>query len=132
MTLMMEIKCGTLRAKKFEINLDHYGIRDEKVVYGPDQKVAYDLLRSTLNDVTFADDHCRNEDAVNSLIALHVLGYDAEEWMKYFLGDMESRPALFHSCDIEKFREHVDRVVPYLDHWGPEEDKKAALGYVID
>ena len=89
------------------------------------------MLRSTLNDRTFADDGCRNEDAVNSLIAVHVLGYDAEEWMKNFLNDMEDRTGLFHSIDIERFEEHVERVLPYLSKWGPEGNREAALGYAI-
>ncbi len=131
MTLMMEIECGTYQAQKFEIDLDSYAQLRPVNVDSKDHKAAYDLLRDTLNDITFADDGCRNEDAVNSLIALHVLGYDVETWMANFLDDMESRTALFHLCDISRFEEHVDRVLPYLEKWGPEGHEADALGYAI-
>ena len=130
--LIMQIECGTFRAQQFDIDLDEYGIRSISPELNPvKQKSAYDLLRSTLNDYTFADDGYRNDDAVNSLIAVHVLGYDAEEWMKNFLNDMEGRTELFHSIDIERFEEHVERVLPYLSKWGPEGNREAALGYAI-
>ena len=131
MSLKMEIECGTYKPQKLEIDLDDYSKVRNVNVSPKEHKKAYDLLRSTLNDVTFADDGYRNEDAVNSLIALHVLGYDAEEWMANFLSDMESRTYLFHSVDIEKFEEHVDRVLPYLETWGPEGHESRALLFAI-
>ena len=134
MAQKMEIECGTWNPQKFEIDLDGYALLRPDVlrsVSPEEQKEAYALLHVTLDDVTFADDGCRNEDAVNSLIAVHVLGYDAEEWMESFLADMESRPELFHSCDIGRFEEHVERVLPYLEKWGPEGHEADALGYAI-
>ena len=131
MTLKMEIECGTLMPKKFEIDLDEYS-KVHAVDVSPEyRKKAYDLLHATLNEVTFADDGHRNNDAVNSLIALHVLGYNAGEWMENFLIDMEGRPNLFYSIDISEFENHIMRVLPYLEKWGPEGNEARALQFAL-
>lgn len=129
--LSMEVRFGTMIPQKIVLDLDEYGKR-KKEPYDNWHSRAYQLLRVTLNDTTFMDDGCRNDDAVNSLIALHVLGYNAEEWMENFLSDMRARRDLFHSCDINRFEDHVERVVPYLDSWGPENCRHHALLYKID
>lgn len=129
--LSMKVRFGTMVPQNIELDLDEYGKRKE----GPYDRwhdKAYQLLHATLNDTTFMDDGCRNDDAVNSLIALHVLGYNAEDWMENFLSDMRARPSLFHVCDINKFEDHVERVLPYLEKWGPENNRYHAMLYKID
>ena len=132
MGLKMEITCGTRKPCKFEIDLDEYGDKVETNVSPEERKRAFDLLRTTMNDDTFADDHFRNDDAVNGCIALHVLGYDAENWFATFCGKQENDVEQWFSSDLIKFMEHVERVSKYLFRWGPEGDRGAALGYAID
>lgn len=144
MGLKMEITCGTRSPRQFEIDLDEYGFRkpDLKMigVTPEEHKRAFDLLRTTMNDTTFADDHFRNDDAVNGCIALHVLGYDAEDWFAAFCEEQKNNAEQWFASDLIKFMEHVDRIcgcgyeydTNYLLRWGPEGDRGAALGYAID
>lgn len=139
MGVKMEIECGTMKLTKFEIDLDDYGTNTCGTKNPVKRKQAYDLLRDTMNDETFIDDHCRNEDAVNSCIALHVMGYYPPEWFENFL---EYNDEKFFDCDIEKFLDHVYRVCGhgkehrfdpnYLLRWGPEGHEENALNYTID
>ena len=139
MGLKMEITCGTRKPRKFEIDLDKYSDKVETNVSPEERKRAFDLLRATMNDKTFADDHFRNDDAVNGCIALHVLGYDAECWFAAFCNEQKDNDEQrFESIsqwwkpDLIKFMEHVERVSKYLFRWGPEGNRGAALGYAID
>lgn len=130
MGVKMEVICGTKSPEQFEFDLDDYGKRTEFV--GPeDYKTAYDLLRITMNDETFADDGCRNEDAVNSCIALHVLGYDAKTWFENFCNEQANEHMRWFDSDLVKYMEHVERVAKYLHRWGPDGNRANALGYII-
>lgn len=132
MGLKMEITCGTWKPRKFEIDLDKYGDKVETNVSPEERKRAFDLLRATMNDDTFADDHFRNDDAVNGCIALHVLGYDAKDWFAAFCKEQKIDVEQWFTSDLSQFMEHVERVSKYLFRWGPEGDRGAALGYAID
>lgn len=130
--LSMKVRFGTMVPQNIELDLDEYGKRKQEHYdswHDSWNIKAYQLLHTTLNDTTFMDDGCRNDDAVNSLIALHVLGYNAEEWMENFLSDMRARPSLFYVCDINAFENHVERVLPYLEKWGPENNRYHAMLY---
>lgn len=136
---IMEVEFGTQNKGKVLFDVNDYGTNFEVGSSPVELKRAYDLLRETMNDETFIDDHYRNDDAVNCCIALHVLGYDPVEWFNNFFNDATIEMAFFN-CDIDKFKDHVDRVcgngnlydTNYLHHWGPKGDEGAALGYVLD
>ena len=98
---------------------------------GETQQKAIDLLKCTMFDDTFADNGCRNEDAVNACIALHVLGFDPEVWFENFF-ERNNQDHKFFDRDIEMFMEHVIRVNHYVSKWGPEGKEGAALGYAIN
>lgn len=127
----MEIKCncGTLARKQFIINLDDYGVSFATSATPEEVTTAFNMLEGLMNDKHFIDDGHRNHDAVNGCIALHVLGYDPEEWFGNFF--MDRGDELFWQIDIDKFEEHVERVAPYLDGWGPVNNKGQALAYAI-
>lgn len=126
----MEIECGTYKVTKFEIEVDNYAAKFVTEFDPEKYKQAFDLLRNTMDDYTFIDDGCRNEDAVNSCIALHVLGYDPEEWFENFF-ESENQDNKFLEYDINKFMEHVERVCGYLHRWGPQGHETNALNYAI-
>lgn len=133
----MQIECGTSTRSKFEIEIDDYGVRYARHLDPQDYKRAFDLLHDTMDDWSFIDDGCRNEDAINSCIALHVLGYHPAEWFENFF-DRENQDSKFFDVDIEKFMDHVDRVcgegeydTDYLFRWGPVGHEARALGYAI-
>lgn len=136
---LMEVEFGTENYGKVLFEVDDYGTAMTVGSSVEERKKAYDLLRVTMNDQTFIDDHYRNEDAVNSCIALHVLGYDPCEWFDNFFDDRGVREKFF-DCDIEKFMDHVHRIcgygkgydTNYLLRWGPVVNEGAALGYAID
>lgn len=136
---IMEVEFGTKNKGKVLFEVDDYGV-NLKVGSSPEEfKRAYDLLRETMNDETFIDDGYRNDDAVNSCIALHVLGHDPVEWFGNFFDDAMIKDRFFDS-DIYKFKNHVNRIcgndylydTNYLHRWGPIGDEGAALGYVLD
>jgi hypothetical protein len=136
---LMEVEFDTKDYGKVLFEIDDYGTGMTVGSTPEERKKAYDILRETMNDETFIDDGYRNDDAVNCCIALHVLGYDPVEWFENFFDDamIEDR---FFDCDIDKFKDHVDRVcgngnlydTNYLHRWGPKGDEGAALGYVLD
>lgn len=68
----------------------------------------------------------RNNDAVNLCIAVHVLGFDAEEW----IGNLVSEHRIA-ADDMMEFADHVTRVCEYLDIWGPDSDLGRALEKTI-
>ena len=138
MSIMMEIECGTHTLTKFEIDIEVYGCERAWTVDPKDSKRAYDLLRKTMDDITFIDDGHRNDDAVNCCTALHVLGYDPVEWFENFF-DTENQDSKFFETDVDKFMDHVRRVcgdtidqpVNYPHRWGPVGDEAHALNYSI-
>lgn len=123
--------CGTYRADNFTLNIDD---PDAAYVEGVESKTwekdkALEILRRELcKGKLFAAAGCRNDQAVNTCIALHVLGYDPEEWFENFFEREKDR---FYSSDIESFMEHVERVCDYLYTWGPTGDEGYALRYRI-
>ena len=128
--LMMEIECGTKVPEKFEIDLDRYDNRYGSVS-PEDHKRAYDLLRKTMNDWSFAEDGNRNTCAVNGCIALFVLGYDPETWFENFCDEQEDKTHRWFASDLWKFMEHVKRVNPYVYKWGPAGNEARALDFAI-
>lgn len=131
MGLKMQIFCGTWHPRKIEIDLDDYGDKVETNVSPEEYTRAFDLLRATMDDTTFADDHFRNDDAVDGCIALHVLGYDAKDWFGAFCEEQKGNASQWFIGDLVKFMEHVERVSGYLSSWGPENNRGAALNYAI-
>lgn len=127
----MTVYCGTFKPTKIEINVDEYGESVPTSINEETQQKAIDLLKDTMFDRTFADDGCRNEDAVNACIALHVLGFDPEVWFENFF-DVNNKDGKFFNTDIIKFMEHVERVNHYVGKWGPEGNEDAALDYAIN
>ena len=126
----LTVTCGTYKPHTFTFNISAYGkAEDREGVSDQDLDAAFILLHKTMDDESFIADGCRNEDAVNSCIALHVLGYDPVKWFDRFFKD--NRINEFWFSDIEAFKDHLDRVVPYLEGWGPEGNEGAALGYSI-
>ena len=136
---LMDIKFGTKSYGEALFEVDDYGTAKTVGSSAEEKAKAYDLLHKTMNNDTFIDDHYRNNDAVNSCIALHVLGYDPCEWFDNFFDDRTIED-MFFNCDIEKFMDHVHRIcgygseyyTNYLFRWGPAGDRGAALGYAID
>lgn len=132
MPLGVTAKFGTKTPGKKLIMLDEYGDRDGRHNLSiHDEKDALDLLEFVLTQGRwFAGDGNRNDNAVNSCIALHVLGYEPEEWFEN-LFDEPDISKMFYSYDIELFMEHVARVAPYLGTWGPPGREDRALYYKI-
>lgn len=124
--------CGTYNAAYIEIDTDLYGTVKPTGADDDEREHAMKLLMKTMDDETFADDHERNEDAVNGCIALHVLGYDALAWFENFVEDMKANHSkLWFLSDLDKFIEHVQRVSAYLDKWGPDGKEGRALDFAI-
>lgn len=126
--MKMTITCGTMRKNEIVVDLDQFGIKRPTRATTQEQAEAFDLLKATMDDETFADDHCRNEDAVNSCIALHVLGYNPKDWFYRFMEEFDD---MFFSTDLYKFKEHVERVCEYVEKWGPDGNEGRALDFVI-
>lgn len=131
--MKIKITCGTLLPEEIEIDTDEFGIRNGDARFGEHEDEALKLLKSTMDDLTFMADGCRNDDAVNSMVALHALGYDAGEWMSAFCDWLRApkHMTMFHLMDIDAFQEHVERVKPYVVGWGPYGNEAEALGYAI-
>ena len=127
----MTVYCGTRTPIEFKIDVDSYAEAVPTNVDKAAWRKAVDLLKCTMFDDTFADDGCRNEDAVDSCIALHVLGFDPEIWFENFF-NANNKDGKFFETDISKFMEHVERVNHYVSKWGPEGNEGAALDYAIN
>ena len=70
-------------------------------------KLAMDMLEELFKDDRFGCSGNRNASAVNALICLHALGYDAAA------------------------KQHIDRVADYLEAWGGEGKEGKALDYLV-
>lgn len=89
-----------------------------------------EIAQNILIDIE--DDECsfttgrRNDDAVNTLIALHVLGGDIDEYIDDLL-------TARHASSVERklVAEHVARIKPYLELWGPAGAEADALDYTL-
>lgn len=127
----MEVWLGTLNTLRFNIDLDDYDgcAQSRKAVDEDDIETAYSLLKNVLNDGPyFTADHYRNNHAVNACIGLHVMGYDPEAWFDSFF---EKHNRIFRDVDIELFKEHVERIAPYCQKWGPNGREGWALSYAV-
>ena len=123
------VTCGTDNLDTFEVNLEDFGSCREVASTEDEKKEAFNLLVKTMNDETFADDGHRNDDAVNTVIALHVLGYNANKWLHRFCAAQPD--GRFWPSDLRKFLEHVERVDLYVRDWGPDGDEGHALLYAL-
>lgn len=128
-------------------NLDHYGMftldMDGLVKFGDidmedaDAKRAVRIIMSICSDGKAFGAGRRNHDAVDIMCALHALGVsddDIVEWIDEFL----DRTSDFKGHYGESYRnrrdctlEHVNRILPYLEDWGPEGREKEAMNYTI-
>ena len=126
----MVVECGTRFPSILKFDTDDFVEASINGASVEERQVAYELLHDTMNDITFIDDGCRNEDAVNSCIALHVLGYNPIEWFKEFF-KQHNKDYKFSSIDVWKFEEHVNRVCKYIHRWGPTGYEGRALHFVI-
>lgn len=129
--MKFEVTCGSRRPETFWVDLDAYGNLAPTNANEEISIRAFNLLVITMNDVSFADDGHRNNDAVNCCIALHVMGYDAESWLEGFCKEQSTNEQRWFLSDLDKFMEHVYRVAPYLSSWGPSGKESLALNYVI-
>lgn len=126
----MKVYCGTNRPVDFEIDIEDYGSLVPTDADAVIRDKAITLLQSTMFDDTFADDGCRNDDAVNACIALHVLGFDPEVWFENFFA-VNNKDGKFFETDINKFMEHVERVNHYVGIWGPVGSESDALAFAL-
>lgn len=126
----MKVYCGTRMPVHFEIDIEDYGSSVPTDADAVIRDKAITLLQSTMFDDTFADDGCRNDDAVNACIALHVLGFDPEVWFENFF-DANNQDSKFFETDVNKFMEHVERVNHYVGIWGPVGSESDALLFAL-
>lgn len=125
----MKICVGTRDPHEEVIDLDEYGWPDKRDLSDEDYERAFGMLSSVLNGgILFANTGHRNDDAVNSCIALHVLGFSPVKWFTNFFNDVGE---LFYPVSIDLFMEHVRRVCDYVDRWGPEGKEFWALDYAL-
>jgi hypothetical protein len=94
-----------------------------------DKEKAEKLLAEMFSDEMFASSGRRNNDAVNACICLHVLGFDAVDFMDKLLHD--AWPDKDYMVDY--MMEHVNRVYEYLDYWGPSwrNQEAKAFDYMV-
>lgn len=127
----LKVSNGTRKVMFEEIDLDEY---DTPVPTNADDinwRKAFRLLEATMDDVTFADDGHRNDDAVNACIALHIMGYNAETWFNNWCDEQFSNIDRWYQDDLSKFMEHVERVAPYLSSWGPVGNETNAFRFAL-
>lgn len=128
--LEIKIKCGTKNPEEMTIDLEEFGVRNE--TDGKKTAEALHMLISCMNDRDFIDDGHRNYDAVNTSIALHVLGFDPRKWFNnFFEMILVTYKDMFFETDIDRFWDHLDRVYPYLKNWGPIGHESEALNRAL-
>lgn len=126
----IEIECGTALLKDINFKISDYGKFTGTSASVAAQGMALSLLMSTMDDLDFADDGCRNNGAVNLSIALHVLGCKSpEQWLRDFF---EAHGDQFHAIDMDLMIEHMQRVGDYLWKWGPVGNEGSAIKYMLD
>ena len=80
-----------------------------------------------LGDCEFGTPGNRNNHAVNLCCLLHVAGVtDIIDWFDK-LDDIINLSAR----DYRKMQEHIERVIPYLEKWGPEGKEEQALCFMV-
>lgn len=92
-----------------------------------------DWAIATLNDALsrsyFTTPGTRNDSAVDTSIALHMLGcMDTIKWFDEFF---RNNP-WFEERNVNAFRHHLQRVEPYLEEWGGYGNEGNASNYAID
>lgn len=128
---ILKVFVGTRHPEEVAFFMDDYATCKTRNCSDVEELTARNILKNILTQgKSFANDGHRNNDAVNLCIALHVLGYDPEEWISNFTNDGIIKP-LFYECDLIKFMEHVERVCGYIHQWGPAGNEQQALKYAL-
>lgn len=91
----------------------------------PEEKEQAEKILDGFGWYAFSCGH-RNDDCVNAMIALHVLGIDEEGWFECWSEKFEWDETL-----KKLVSEHRDRIRPYLESWGPAGAEGDALNYII-
>ena len=94
-----------------------------------DYEEAMDIANSLINDPNFMKAGQRNDNAVNLCIVCRVLGWDEPD--KWFLKFAEQHRNQFTPDEIYKALDHIKRVMPYAEAWGPEGNEGEALKYTL-
>lgn len=103
---------------------ERYDLRFEidTTVSSIDLGTALGYLENTLKGEYggFMQSGCRNNQAVNMSIALHVLGYDPSAWLEEHLPVIREHALpgfAIDETDYDLFKEHLNRVSHYLADW---------------
>lgn len=103
--------------------------KDEVECDEDDIQWAVDTLNDALSRVYFTTPGSRNDSAVDTSIALHVLGCkDTVKWFDEFFRDNP----WFGERNVSAFRRHLIRVEPYLEEWGGFGNEGGATVFAID
>ena len=122
-----KIEVGSRRHNEIEIDMESLGKHVDTSATEDEKVKALGYLTDELCSIFFTASGHRNDQAVNTCISLHVLGYDPIEWFDNFFERVPDKT--FYDWDISEFKEHVKRVSDYLWAWGPPGSEAAALGY---
>lgn len=95
-------------------------------------KEACEALSTELCYRKLAQPGTRNETAVNMLCAMRVIypGCD-EDWYVDKAEEFLRNLCMINERNLEAMREHLERVAPYLEYWGPDGSEEDALDYRI-
>ena len=124
----IKVYCGTKDPSSIWLSIESYAAKLHRQITTEDKDHAVDMLRREMSTPKFAASGYRNNQAVNCCIALHVLGYNPISWFEEYFKEFGST---FEASDISAFMEHLERVVPYLNHWGPLGSEAYAFAYSI-
>lgn len=124
----IKVRCGTKTECDIDIDVADYAPLLSAGVSQEDKLNALDILKNEMDTPRFAARGYRNNQAVNCSIALHVLGYNPETWFEEFFTEFAS---IFQPLDVSAFKEHLDRIYPYLDVWGPAGSEEYAFAYTL-
>lgn len=124
----IKVRCGTKTAYDIDIDVAGYAPLLSVAADQEDKLNALDILKKEMDTPRFAASGYRNDQAVNCSIALHVLGYNPVTWFEGFFAEFGS---MFQPSDVSAFEEHLDRVYPYLDTWGPAGSEEYAFAYTL-
>lgn len=90
---------------------------------------AIGVLNDALGRSYFTTPGTRNDSAVDTSIALHVLG--CSDTVKWFDEFFRNNP-WFEERNVSAFRRHLLRVEPYLEEWGGFGNEGGAISFAID
>lgn len=86
-----------------------------------------DAWKDLLEDCDFGTAGNRNNSAVNLCCLLHTAGVkDIVHWFSQ-LDDIIDLSAV----DFSEMCDHIDRIIPYLEKWGPEGKEEQALCFMV-